>query len=87
MKLSNLVTWYASDAKDGFLSIQPNLGRLDWFVCKFDLRLYWWGDVGRVLMYSGGKEMYGVPGSRRPGERAGSNPVTSDLSPHLRHFF
>jgi len=30
---------------------------------RSDLILHWWGDaLRRVLMYSGGMEMYGVPG-------------------------
>ena len=56
--------WYASNAKDGF---SKHTNR-DWdaligMCVRFDLRMYCWGDaLRRVLMYSGGMEMYGVPG-------------------------
>lgn len=63
MKL-RIYSWYASNAKDGFSKHTTR----DWdaligLCVKFDLKLYWWGDaLRRVLMYSGGMEMYGVPG-------------------------
>jgi hypothetical protein len=63
MKL-RIYLWYASNSKDGLSKhTTRSWDALIGLYVRIDLILHWWGDaLRRVLMYSGGMEMYGVPG-------------------------
>ena len=91
MKLRNFGYSVCFLCKGWFLQIHSLfLGRLEWIMCEefLDITLVGKCSEAGVNVFRRYGNVWcpwevGCP----KGERAGSNPVTSDLSPHLRHFF